>query len=612
MDAIITIDRDQRIVLFNAAAETMFDCSAAAAIGAPLDRFLPERFRERHHVHVARFLSTGETARRMGQQTALTALRSDGTEFPIEASISQATVGSQTLLTVIVRDVTERVRAEATLVRMQGELHEGEARLDAIVRSAMDAMITTDGAQRVLLFNAAAERMFGCAADTAIGAPLERFIPARYRAAHQEHVERFLRTGETWRRMGMQRALWALHSDGTEFPIEASISHATVGGQRFLTVILRDVTERIDAEREIRRSHQDLRESEARLDAIVGSAMDAIITIDGEQRIVLFNAAAEQMFGRGAADVLGSTLDQFIPERFRTAHSSHLVRFRRTGETARRMGLQTQLWGLRAGGSEFPIEASISQADVGGQRLLTVILRDVTERFNATRQIERVNEQLRTLGIAMQELRETERTRIARELHDELGQALTALKMDVDLLDSTLPRDRLDLYERVAAMRELLDTTVATTRRISADLRPLVLDDLGLGAGIEWLLQNTVQRAGLAVSSHLDAALLEVGEPYASALFRILQDSLTNVVRHARAQRVDLHLERDGGDAVLRVADDGLGGHAQPRPGSFGLRGINERALVLGGNVSIRSEPGRGTTVEARIPLDGANRPGNA
>ena len=344
MDAIITIDRDQRIVLFNAAAEAMFGCSAADAIGGPLDRFLPARFRSRHREHIAHFLGTGETARRMGQQTPLAAMRSDGTEFPIEASISQATVGEQTLLTVIVRDITERVRADENLRHVQAELREGEARLEAIVLSAMDAIITTDGEQRVLLFNAAAERMFGCSSAHVIGAPLDRLIPPRFRATHRAHIERFLLTGETSRRMGMQSALWALHSDGSEFPIEASISHATVGGHRLLTVILRNITERLNAEREIRRSHQDLREGEARLDAIVGSAMDSIITVDERQRVVLFNAAAEAMFGRTAAEVIGGSLDAFLPERFRGLHSQHVEQFRHTGQTARRMGMQTQLW----------------------------------------------------------------------------------------------------------------------------------------------------------------------------------------------------------------------------------------------------------------------------
>jgi PAS domain S-box-containing protein len=608
MDAIITIDRNQRIVLFNAAAETMFGCSAADAVDGPLDRFIPARFRSVHRSHIEHFMRTGETARRMGLQTTLRGLRSDAAEFPIEASISQATVGDQLLLTVILRDITERAQAEARLIEAQAELREGEARLEAIVRSAMDAIITTDGDHRVVLFNAAAEAMFGCAAQDALGASLDRFLPARYRNAHHGHIERFMRTGETSRRMGMQRALWALHSDGTEFPIEASISHATVGGHRLLTVILRNITERITAEREIRRTHQELREGEQRLEAIVHSAMDAIITLDGNGHIVLFNEAAEAMFGRPASAAVGGPLEPLLPERFRAPHHHHLERFRTTGTTSRRMGMQTQLWGLRADGSEFPIEASISQTYVAGQQLLTVILRDVTERVNAERQLRRAHQELRDTAIALQEVREAEQTRIARELHDELGQALTALKMDADLLQSMIPAERPDLLEQVDTMRELLDFTVATTRRISADLRPLVLDDLGLGAASEWLMQNVVQRAGLSWNLHVDPACTDLEEPYASALFRIMQESLTNITRHAKAKNVSVDLRRAGAEAVLTVTDDGIGIDpvSRQKPGSFGLRGIGERVLLLGGAVAITGKPDAGTEVVARVPVTGA------
>ena len=486
------------------------------------------------------------------------------------------------------------------------DLRESEARLEAIVRSAMDAIITIDATHRIVLFNAAAEKTFGCSATEAIGAPLDRFIPLRFRATHQAHIEHFSRTGDTSRRMGMQTALWALHADGTEFPIEASISHATVGGQKLLTVIVRDVTKRLDSEREIRRARQELREGESRLEAIVGSAMDGIITVAADGRIVLFNAAAERMFKCGAAQAIGTRLDRFIPERFRTAHAGHIDRFSRTGETSRRMGMQTALWAVATDGVEFPIEASISQAHLGDQQLLTVILRDISERTRTEQELRRAHEELRELALAMHEVREGERTRIARELHDELGQALTALKMDVDLLGSTIPQERGDLLERADAMRGLLDSTVATTRRISADLRPLVLDDLGLGAAAEWLAQGFSQRTRIPCELRVDAACAQLGEPHASALFRIMQESLTNVARHAQASRVEVRLERSGKDAVLTVHDNGVGmdRSARPKPRSFGLRGIGERALLLGGELRIDSRPGGGTTVVTRIPID--------
>jgi len=479
------------------------------------------------------------------------------------------------------------------------------ARLDAILRSAMDAIITIDGAHRIVMFNAAAETLFRCSAADTIGTTLDRFIPESLRARHRAHIEQFARTGETLRRMDHQSALRALRADGTVFPMEASISQVTVGSEKLLTVIVRDVSARAHAEAEMRLAQQEVLQGQVRLEAIVRSAMDAIITVDGSQRVVLFNAAAEEMFRCSAAQATGQPLENFIPARFRGAHRVHVEHFVHRGATSRRMGNQSALAGLRADGTEFPIEASISHATVGGQRLLTVILRDITTRVLAERAILRAHDELRELAVAMQEVREAERTRIARELHDELGQALTALKMDVDLLESSLPGGRPELLERIVAMRELLDFTVATTRRISADLRPLVLDDLGLGAAAEWLMQHLVQRAGLAYGLHIDPACAELGEPQASALFRILQESLTNVTRHAQASRVDVSLESAGTEAVLRVSDDGIGidAAADPKPGSFGLRGIRERVLLLGGSVVVSGLPGRGTSVVARVPL---------
>jgi PAS domain S-box-containing protein len=351
----------------------------------------------------------------------------------------------------------------------------------------------------------------------------------------------------------------------------------------------------------------ELREGEARLDAIVQSAMDAIITVDAGQRIVLFNQAAERMFRIGAREAIGAPLDRFVPEELRTAHRAHIERFGRTGETARRMGRQQALRALRADGTEFPIEASISHATVAGQRLFTVILRDITARLAANAEIERSHAQLRSLTTTMHEVREAERTRIARELHDELGQALTALKMDVDLLQGLAPPERPEVAERTAAMRRLLDSTVATTRRISADLRPLVLDDLGLGAAAEWLVQQLRQRAALAVELAIDPALADLQEPHASAIFRIMQESLTNVAKHARAARVAVRLRREDGRAVLTVEDDGVGIGAadEAKPRSFGLRGIRERVLMLGGEVDVAGRPGGGTTLAVRVPLPG-------
>jgi PAS domain S-box-containing protein len=357
---------------------------------------------------------------------------------------------------------------------------------------------------------------------------------------------------------------------------------------------------------ERRASDAALQNAQAQVGDIVDSAMDAIVSVDESQRIVLYNATAEKLFRRPRAAVLGQPLHILIPERFRAAHHGHVERFGRTGVTSRRMGEPRVLYGLRADGEEFPIEASISQHREGERKVFTVILRDVTERVRTEEALRRSKEELRELALAAHTVREQEKSRIARELHDELAQSLTALKMDVAWLRGHLPAGDASVSGKLGEIEALLDGTVAATRRISSDLRPLMLDDLGLVPAVEWLVQKFTERNGIPCELDIGAPDLELHEPHASAVFRILQESLTNAARHARASRVEVSIGLGDGAVALRVRDDGRGFSPEdPRkPGSFGLMGLRERAYLLGGDVSIASEPGRGTTVEVRIPLE--------
>jgi PAS domain S-box-containing protein len=343
----------------------------------------------------------------------------------------------------------------------------------------------------------------------------------------------------------------------------------------------------------------------ARVDDIVESAMDAIITVDENQRIVLFNAAAEIVFGYSRGAVMMQSLEMLMPARLRDNHHEHIKRFGTTGVTSRRMGDQTVLVGLRAGGEEFPIEASISQHSEDGRKFYTVILRDVTERVRADAELRRSRDELRELAAAASSVREQEKSRVARELHDELAQSLTALRMDVNWLKERVPAGQQILVSKLESMQMMVDTTVKATRRISSDLRPLMLDDLGLIPAAEWLVNNFMQRTGIQCDFTVDPPDLELQDPHATAIFRILQESLTNVARHARASRVDISLDGSGGELTLRVRDDGCGFAAgDPRkPNSFGLVGLRERAYLLDGDISVETAPGKGATIEVRIPF---------
>jgi PAS domain S-box-containing protein len=473
-----------------------------------------------------------------------------------------------------------------------------EARVSGIVESAMDPIITVDEQQRILVFNAAAEQVFRWPRAAVLGEPLDKLLPERFRLGHRAHLERFERTGTTSRRMGGQAALMALRAGGEEFPIEASISQHREGGHKLFTVILRDITERVRAESLLERS-------EARLRGILDAAMDAIITVDESQHVVMFNAAAETMFGCPQAKALGAPLNGFIPERFRGPHAAHVRGFGEGSIVSRRMGALRIVTGLRRNGEEFPIDASISQLSGSDGRFYTVILRDVSARVRAEEALRRSKDELHELASAAQRAREHEKSRIARELHDELGQALTALQMDVAWCREKLPPGQDGMAMRLERMEALLGTTVAATRRIAADLRPLMLDDLGLLPALEWLVESFTQHTGVPCELAVDNQELELPDMQATAVFRTVQESLTNIAKHARASRVDVAIEHADSQLTISVRDDGVGFSLQQsqKPDSYGLLGLRERAALLGGEASVTSAPGRGTQVEVHFPV---------
>jgi PAS domain S-box-containing protein len=346
--------------------------------------------------------------------------------------------------------------------------------------------------------------------------------------------------------------------------------------------------------------------TQARLGAIVDSAMDAVITVDAQQRIVLFNRAAEQVFGVRREDAIGSGLDRFIPPRFRAGHRQHVEQFGRTGVTSRRMGDVTTLWALRADGTEFPIEASISQAAQAGERYYTVILRDITVRKQHEDELKRREQELRELSARVLEAREEEKARLARELHDELGQLLTALKMDLSWLRERLAA--VDTAKKAEEMSVLLDKTVMATRRISADLRPLMLDDLGLVDATNWLVEDFAKRSGVECRITLPEALDEVSKSVATAVYRAVQESLTNIARHAQARRAWVALFADNGELQVEIEDDGRGISAEDlaKARSLGLKGMRERIAYLGGSLDIGQAPRGGTRIRVRVPAKSA------
>jgi signal transduction histidine kinase len=224
-------------------------------------------------------------------------------------------------------------------------------------------------------------------------------------------------------------------------------------------------------------------------------------------------------------------------------------------------------------------------------------------RVRAEQGLRASREQLRELSGHIQDMQEEERVRIAREVHDELGQSLTALKMDVAMLRNQLPMTD-ELERRTSSMIRLVNSTIRSVQRISSELRPSLLDDLGLEAAIEWQAREFEQRSGVACTLDLNASRLTIDAARSTALFRIFQETLTNIARHANAKHVDIRLSEEDGSVHLRVRDDGIGIESETNSESLGIMGMRERALLAGGTLSIESEPESGTIVSVVMPVE--------
>ncbi len=227
------------------------------------------------------------------------------------------------------------------------------------------------------------------------------------------------------------------------------------------------------------------------------------------------------------------------------------------------------------------------------------------QRQQAEGELRDSHEQLRNLSSHLESVREEERTRLAREIHDELGQELTALKMDLSWVSKRLEPEQQQLSQKVGSMDNLVDETIRTVQRLSGELRPGLLDDLGLAAAIEWQTEEFQKRTGMACDVRLDLGETTLSHNQDTAIFRIYQETLTNVIRHARATRVSILLQTQDNRLVLEVTDNGRGITEEEAGGAkaFGLIGMRERVLALKGELAIHGRPGQGTTVTVTIPL---------
>ena len=401
-------------------------------------------------------------------------------------------------------------------------------------------------------------------------------------------------------------------------------------------VTFENVTDRKNAERA-------LRESEERFRLLVHEVQEyAIYYLDPLGHVVSWNLGAQRLKGFSAEEILGKHFSIFydLEDRTRGKPAQILEQAVQHGQ------VEDEGWRIRQDGSRFwanVVVTALRNAE-GGLQGFAKITRDMTERHGKeetlakakellelrveqrTAVLGRLNEELRTeisereraeeqlraslsqlraLAARIQNVREEERTSIAREIHDELGQACTAIKMDLALIGLKATKKQTRLRAKVDSATRLVDEMIVTLRRIASELRPRTLDDLGLTAALEWQAQEFANRNGIPCHVLLPPEPLELSSELSTAIFRIFQESLTNVTRHAVATRVDARLEIQANQLTFEIRDNGRGFDIEEVKSrrSLGLVGMQERALLLNGDLRIESVQGAGTTLTLRIPL---------
>jgi PAS domain S-box-containing protein len=347
-----------------------------------------------------------------------------------------------------------------------------------------------------------------------------------------------------------------------------------------------------------RREHHDERSHE-----IIRGASEAIITTDASHTIVAVNPAAASMFATAAAEMRGSSLSRFIQLQA-GAPGVPPSYFGNDGGRIGRRATDHAVTGIRNGGNNFPLEGSMSSMLEHGKAIHTIILRDVTERQQVQERLSRSHAQLRQLSATLQTIREEERTHIARELHDDLGQLLASLRMDLALLQQNglngpaAGRLMLGMDERLLA-------AITSLRRIATNLRPRALDEGGLYFALQGLRRDFVDRHGIACELFADEPELRLGDAISTAIFRIVQEALTNIARHAQASEVTINLYRVDSTLLLTIRDNGRGivPADMEKAQSLGLVGMRERVANMRGDISISSEDGPGTRIDIELPL---------
>jgi PAS domain S-box-containing protein len=402
------------------------------------------------------------------------------------------------------------------------------------------------------------------------------------------------------------------------------VSESTINasGKAAIRTIFSDVTEK-------RRTELELNESRTELAAITASVMDSIVSLDAGLRIVHFNASAEAMFCCPAGRALGEPMTRFVPERFRDGIERLLRNFAQGNILLRHFGALDEIWGCTGNGQEFRIEASLSQTEVRGQKLLILVMRDITERKLAEEEILRLNNQLegrvrertaqlqktnselqsevaerRQLQRQMLEITEREQRRIGQDLHDGIGQQLTGLMLLSDALSKKLAKRSVAENKDVQRIVELLAEARVQVHQLSRGLHPVPATAHGLMTALGHLAQSVSGLHEVDCRFYCPRSVLLQDNLVATHLFRIAQEAIHNAVRHGRTKRIRLALTETNGSIHLTVKDYGCGiSRGRRKSAGLGLQIMKSRCEAIGASLTL--SPGRphGTRLECRLPI---------
>jgi PAS domain S-box-containing protein len=475
-------------------------------------------------------------------------------------------------------DITDRKLAEQ-------KLRESEERLAGIVGSAMDAIIAVDEERRIVLFNAAAEKMFGCTQDEAVGTVIDRFIPERFRSEHKAYMCRFGESGVTTRNMGTPDPLCAVRTNGQEFPMEASITHLESDGRKLFTVIVRDITERLRAE-------EAIRESEERFRLVANTAPVMIWTAGTDQKCSYVNNTWLDFTGRALEEELGDSWTGGL-------HSDDVRASLQTYTEAfdRRESFEMQ-YRLRRHDGEYRwvLDKGVPRFDPDGTFAGYIgSCIDITDRKLA-------EESLATIGRRLIEAHEEERTWIGRELHDDINQRLALLAVELDRWNQH-PAEQIS--EQVRHAQERITQIAKDVQGLSHRLHSSKLEYLGLATAAHSFCRELSEQSKVEIQFSHSGIPRTLPKEVSLCLFRVLQEALQNAVKHSGVRSFAVNLDGEEGAIELTVSDAGAGFEEQEaftRHG-LGMISMRERLKLVKGELSVKSKPGAGTAIHAWVPL---------